>query len=166
MCLVWALWVENTYTRGTPFYRSVPTPGELLIAFVLYADTLLSLNQIVLLLSPCYNTLHERIKDMESAFIHGFSTVWETRSQTVGGPAQVDEAHQTCSRYKGQDTPREGLERSGKPDRGRTRWSGEQGDEMTIVGACRDVLRVVSAEEGAAYDENLGPVIQEVDDLS
>ena len=37
---------------------------------------------------------------------------------------------------------------------------------MTIVGACRDVLRVVSAEEGTAYDENLGPVIEEADDLS
>ena len=157
---------KTTYTRGTPFYRSELTPGELLIAFVLYADTLLSLNQIVLLLSPCCKHRHQRIKERESAFIHGFPTVWERISQTAGGPTQVDETHQTCSGYKGQDTPREGLERGGKPDRGRTRWSGEQGDEMTIVGACRDVLRVVSAEEGTAYDENLGPVIQEVDDLS
>ena len=37
---------------------------------------------------------------------------------------------------------------------------------MTLVAACRDVLRVVSAEEGSAYDENLGPVIEEAGDLS
>jgi hypothetical protein len=138
----------------------------LLIASVLCADALLSLNQIALLLSPYYRTLHERLKEMESAFVNGFPTVWERVSQTVGGPTQVDETHQTCSGYKGQDPPREGLERGGTPDRGRTQWSGDQGDEMTIVSACRDVLYVVSAEEGTAYDENLGPVIQNVDDLS
>ena len=37
---------------------------------------------------------------------------------------------------------------------------------MTLVAACRDVLRVVSAEEESKYDENLGPVIDEVGDLS
>ena len=37
---------------------------------------------------------------------------------------------------------------------------------MTLVAACSDVLRVVSAEEGSAYAENLGPVIDEVGDLS
>jgi len=71
-----------------------------------------------------------------------------------------------CSGYKGQEPPREGLDRGGSPDGGRTRWTGEQGDELTLVAGCRDDLRVVSAEEGTRYDDELGPVIEEVDDLS
>jgi hypothetical protein len=71
-----------------------------------------------------------------------------------------------CSGYKGQDPLREGLERGGSPDGGRTRWSGEQGDELTLVAGCRDDLRVVSAEEGTRYDDELGPVIEAVNDLS
>jgi len=159
---------KTTYTRGTPFYDSELAPGEFLIAFVLYADTLLSINQIALLLSPCYTTLHDRIREMETAFCRGFPTVWEIRSQTVSGPTQVDETQQLCSGYKGQDPPREGLDRGGLPDPegGRTRWTGEQGDEMVLVAACRDVLRVVSAQEGTDYEEDLAPVIEEADDLS
>lgn len=42
----------------------------------------------------------------------------------------------------------------------------EKGDKLTIVVACRGVLRVVSAEEGTNYDEELGPMIEEVDDHS
>ena len=42
-------------------------------------------------------------------------------------------------------------------------WTGEQGDELTLVAACRDVLRVVSAAEGTGYDEDLAPVIEESD---
>lgn len=49
---------KTTFTRGTPFYDSELTPGEFLITFILYADTLLSINQIAALLSPCYMTLH------------------------------------------------------------------------------------------------------------
>jgi hypothetical protein len=37
---------------------------------------------------------------------------------------------------------------------------------LTLVAACRDVLRVISAEEGTEYDAELGPVIEEADDLS
>ncbi len=37
---------------------------------------------------------------------------------------------------------------------------------MTLVVACGDALRVVSAEEGSAYDETLGPVVEEAGDLS
>jgi ribosomal protein S27AE len=33
---------KTTYTRGTPFYDSELVPDEFLIAFILYADTLLS----------------------------------------------------------------------------------------------------------------------------
>ena len=82
---------KTTYTRGTPFYDSELAGGEFLIAFILYADTLLSINQIAFLLSPCYKTLYDRVKETENAFVRGFSTVWERISQTVDGPTQVDE---------------------------------------------------------------------------
>jgi len=44
------LWCANcrytfTYTRNTPFERCILTPGEVIIAFILYADTLLSIAQ-------------------------------------------------------------------------------------------------------------------------
>lgn len=52
----------------------------------------------------------------------------------------------------------------GSPERGRTRWTGEQSGELTLVAICRDVLRVVSTEE-RTDNEELGPVI-EVDKLS
>ena len=103
---------------------------------------------------------------MEAAFARGFSTVWERIDQTVAGPTQVDETQQRCSGFKGQNPSRDGLSRGGSPVGGRTRWTGEQGEELTLVAACRDVLRVVPAEKGSAYDENLGPVIDEAGDLS
>jgi len=139
---------KTTYTRGTPFYDSELAPGEFLMAFVLYADTLLSINQIAFLLSPSYKTLYDRIKETETAFVRGFPTVWERMSQAVGGSAQVDETQQVCSGFKGQEPPREGLDGGGSPEGGRTRWTGEEGDEMTLVAACRDVLRVVSPSGG------------------
>ena len=71
-----------------------------------------------------------------------------------------------CSGFKGQDPPREGLDRGGSPEGGRTHWTGDQGDEMTLVAACRDVLRVVSAQEASDHEDNLEPVIEEGDDLS
>ncbi len=158
---------KTTYTRGTPFYNSDLAPGEILIAFILYADTQLSINQIAFLLSPCYKTLYDRIKETEQAFQDGFPTVWAHLPQTVGGPLQVDETQIQCSGYKGQDPPREGLDRAGfSEEAGRTRWSGKHGDELTLVAACRDVLRVISAEEGVAYDDELGPVIEEAKSLS
>lgn len=157
---------KTTYTRRTPFYDSELAGGEFLVAFVLYADTLLSINQIAPLFDRTYKTVFEAIKDVEAAFTRGFPTVWGRIDQTITGPTQVDETQQVCSGFKGQDPPRDGLSRGGSPEGGRTRWTGEQGDEMTLVAACRDVLRVVSAEEGSAYDENLGPVIEEAGDLS
>jgi len=54
------------------------------------------------------------------------------------------------------------LDRGGSPDGGRTRWTGGQGDEVTLVAACRDVLLVVSAAEETDYDDDLAPVIEEV----
>lgn len=165
------IWFGNcrhiaTYTLSTPFYNSEITGGEFLIAFVLYADTLLSINQIAPLLDHAYNTVYEGIRRMEAALDRGFPTVWDRISHTIDDPTQVDETQQVCSGNKGQDPPREGLSRGGSSEGGRTRWSGKQGDELTFVAACRDVLRVVSAEEGSKYEENLGPVIEEVGNLS
>jgi len=37
---------------------------------------------------------------------------------------------------------------------------------LTLVGACHDVLRVVSAEEGTTFRDELKPVIEEAEDLS
>ena len=37
---------------------------------------------------------------------------------------------------------------------------------MTLVAACRDVLRVVSAQEGSDYEDDLEPVIEGADDFS
>lgn len=157
---------KTTYTRGTPFYRSELAPGEFLIAFVIYADSLLSINQIASLLDRTYKTVFEAIKDVEAAFLRGFPTVWDRIAHTIAGPTQIDETGVKCSGYKGQSPPREGLSRAGSGSPGRSRWKGEQGDDMTLVAACRDVLRVISAEEGSAFDENLGPVIEEAGDLS
>ena len=44
---------KATYTRETSLYDLELTPGEFLIEFILYADTLLSITQIAALLSPC-----------------------------------------------------------------------------------------------------------------
>jgi ribosomal protein S27AE len=151
---------KTTYTRGTPFYDSELSPGESLIAFIRYADRLLSITQIAALVSPCYTTLHDQLREFETALCRGFPTVWERISRTVGRPTQVDETRQVCSGIKGQEPPRVGLDRGGSPEGGRTRWTGEQGTELTPVAACHDVLRVVSAQEGSDYEDDLGPVIE------
>ena len=99
---------KPVYTYGTPFHEKHLSCGEVLLAFILYADTLLSINQIAFLLSPSYKTLRENIRAFETAFCHGFPTIWDRISQTVGGPTQVDETQQVCSGFKGQEPPREG----------------------------------------------------------
>jgi len=68
---------KTTDTRGTPFYDSELASGEFLVAVILYTDTLPSINQIAGLLSPCYTTLHDQIRAVETAFCRGFPTVWE-----------------------------------------------------------------------------------------
>ena len=45
-------------------------------------------------------------------------------------------------------------------------WRGDQGDELTLVAACRDVLRLVSAEEGTSFEDELKPVIDDAEDRS
>jgi hypothetical protein len=156
----------SPYTLGTPFYDAELAGGEFRVAFVLYTDSLLSINQIASLIERAYNTIHSAIRDVEAAFQRGFPVVWDRINQTLDGPTQVDETQQVCSGFKGRDPPRDGLSRGRSPEGGRTRWSGEQGDEMTHVAARRDVLRVVSAEEGSKFEDEFNPVIEEAEDLS
>lgn len=156
----------STYTLGTPFYNSELTPGEFLVAFVLYADSMLSINQITPLLAHAYNTVHTAIREVEYAFQRGFPAVWDQLDREIDGPTPIDETQQVCSGFKGQNPPRESLSRGGSPEGGRTRWTGDQGDELTLVAACRDVLRVVAAEKGTRYDEELAPVLEEAQELS
>ena len=66
------LWCSNcrytfTYTRNTPFEGRTLTPGEVIIAFVLYADTLLSINQVAQLFRTVYDTVHTTIREVEAA---------------------------------------------------------------------------------------------------
>ena len=112
---MWPLSLENHLHPRNALLRVGTRPGEFLIAFILYADTPLSINQIAFLLSPCYKTLHDRIRELEVAFLLGFPAVWERISRTVAGPTQVDETQQVCSGFKGQEPPREGLDRGAHP---------------------------------------------------
>ena len=76
------IWCTNcryvfSYTRNTPFEGRTLTPGEIVIAFVLYADTLLSIHQIAQLFEAVYDTIHTTIREGEAAFERGFFLVWE-----------------------------------------------------------------------------------------
>ena len=164
------VWCTNcryvfTYTRNTPFEGCTLTPGEIGIAFVLYADTLLSINQIAQLFDAIYDTAHTTIREIGAAFERGFYLVWERIQHTIDGPTQTDETGQKCSGDKGQTPPRDGLSRGGSGDRGRPRWEGAPGDTMTIIGACRDTLRVLRAEPGGQSEE-LKPALDDVEILS
>ena len=149
----------------TPFEGRILSPGEIVLVFVLYADTLLSIHQIAQLFDPVYNTIHATLGEGEAAFERGFSLVWERIQHSIDGPTQVDETGHKCSGDKGQTPPRDGLSRGGSGDRGRSRWKGAPGDTMTISGAYRDTLRVIRAERGARPEE-LKPALDEVEILS
>src|SRR5699024_1202403 len=97
---------KTTYTHGTPIYDSELVPGEFLVAFILYADTLLSINQIAPLLHCVYKTVFEAISDVETAFARGFPTNWERIDHTIVGPIQMDETQRVGSGFKGQNPPR------------------------------------------------------------
>ena len=139
--------------------------GEIVIAFVLYADTLLSIHQIAQLFDAVYDTVHTTIREIEAALESGFYLVWERIQHTIDGPTQIDETGQKCSGYKGQTPPRDGLSHGGSGEGGRSRWEGVPGDTMTLTGACRDTLRVLRAEPGAKPEE-LKPALDEVEILS
>ena len=140
------------YTHGTPFHEKHLT--AVFLAFTLYADTLLSINQIAPLLDRASKTVHTAIREEEAAVQRGFPVTWELLTQTPGGPTQVDESGKVCSGYKGQERT------------GRSRWRGRHGDQLTLVAACRDSLRVIRGQRGIDYEGDLEPVIQEAEDLS
>ncbi len=48
----------------------------MLLAFTLYADTLLSINQIAPFLDRTYRTVHTVIREVEAAVQRGFPVVW------------------------------------------------------------------------------------------
>ena len=154
-----------TYTRNTPFANTSLSPAELLLVFILYADTLLSINQIAQLFESCYDTIHTQLREGEAAFERGFPLVWERIQHTVEGVTQIDETGAKCSGYKGQSPPRDSLSRGGSGDPGRSRWEGAPGDKLTLVAACRDVLRVIRAEHGSKA-EDLRSALDETEILS
>ncbi|WP_254544872.1 IS1595-like element ISHrub1 family transposase [Halomarina pelagica] len=157
---------KPAYTYGTPFSEKDLPAGEVLLAFILYADTLLSINQIAIVLDRAYNTIHTAIRDLEAALERGFPIVWNRLKRPHSGPLQIDESGKVCSGYKGQDPPRPGRARGGSSRTGRTRWQGRHGDQLTLVAACRDELTVIRAKKGIRYEGDLGPVIEEAEDLS
>ena len=164
------VWCRNcrygfTYTRNTPFANTSLSPGELLLVFILYADTLLSINQIAQLFEPCYDTIHMQLREGEAVFERGFPLVWERIQHTVEEVTQIDETGAKCSGYKGQSPPRDSLSRGGSGDPGRSRWEGAPGDKLTLVAACRDVLRVIRAEHGSKA-EDLRSALDETEILS
>ena len=105
---------------------------------ILYADTLLSINQVAHLFETVYDTVHTTIREVEAAFERGFHLVWTDLQEDADTPTQIDETGQKCSGYKGQSPPRDGLFRGGSGEPGRLRWEGAPRDTMTLVGACRD----------------------------
>lgn len=92
---------KPVYTYGTPFHEKHLSYGEVLLAFTLYADTLLSINQIAPLLGRAYLTVYDAIREVEAAVHRGFPVVWSLLEQTIDGPTQVDESGAVCSGYKG-----------------------------------------------------------------
>jgi transposase-like protein len=157
---------KPVFTYGTPFHEKHLTAGEVLLAFTLYADTLLSINQIAPFLGRAYRTVYTAIREVEAAVHRGFPVVWSLLDQTIDGPTQVDESGEVCSGYKGQEPPRNSRSRGGSSQTGRSRWRGRHGDQLTLVAACRDSLRVIRGQRGIDYSGDLEPVIQEAEDLS
>ncbi len=76
---------KPVYTYGTPFHEKHLTCGEVFLAFTLYADTLLSINQIAPLLDRAYKTVHTAIREVEAAVQRGFPAVWRLLDQTIDG---------------------------------------------------------------------------------
>jgi hypothetical protein len=162
-----------SYTRNTPFERCALTPGEIIIAFVLYADTLLSIHLIAQLFDAVYDTVHTILRKVEAAFERGFHLVWFRIQDAIEGPTQIDETGQKCSGFKGQTPPRDGLSRGGSGEPGRSRWEGAPGDTMTLVR--RSDGRVLSLvrenpedvdEDIVEYGDEDGPAILCTDQYS
>jgi len=112
-----------------------------------------------------YDTIHTTIREVEAAFERGFHFVWTDLQEDADSPTQIDETGQKCSGYKGQTPLRDGLSRGGSGEPGRSRWESAPVDTITPVGVCRDTLRVLRAEHGAAPDE-LRQTLDAVESLS
>jgi len=125
-----------TYTSNTPFEGRTPTPREIIIAFIPYADTLLSINQVAQLFEAVYDTVHTTIREAEVAFKSGFHLVWTYLQEGDDSPTQIGEIGQKCSGSKRQTPPRARPSRGGNGDPGRSRREGAPGDTITLVGAC------------------------------
>jgi hypothetical protein len=110
-----------TYTLHTPFEARTLTPGEIITAFILYADPLLSINQVAQLFKPVYDTVQTTIREVGAAFESGFHLVWTHLQGDGDSPTQIDETGQKCSGFKGKTPPRERSSRGGDGDPGRSR---------------------------------------------
>ncbi len=86
---------------NTLFEGRTLTPGEIIIAFVLYADTLLSINQVAQLFEAVYDTVHTTIREVEAAFGSGFHLIWSELHEDGDSPTQINETGQKCSGFKG-----------------------------------------------------------------
>ncbi|SDN11233.1 hypothetical protein SAMN05192554_11587 [Haloarchaeobius iranensis] len=75
----------------------------MLLAYIIYADTLLNISQIAVLFDRTYKTLYYVIRDVEAATSRGFPAVLARIQQTVFGSTEVDESGKVCSGYKGQE---------------------------------------------------------------
>jgi transposase-like protein len=142
---------KPVYTHGTPFHEEHLACGEVLLAYLLCADTLLSISQIAIVFDRAYKTVYYAIREREAARDRGFPLVWEQFQHSISGPTQVDESSAVCSGYKGHDPPRDSRSRGGSSRSGRTHWRGRHGDQLTLVAACRDVLRVIRGQHGISY---------------
>src|SRR6056297_333221 len=100
------------YTYGTPFHEKHLTAGEVLLAFILYADTLRSISQIAVLFERAYGTVYYAIREVETAVHNRFPSVWKRFQHKIAGPTQVDESSSVCSGYKGHEPPH--LRESGR----------------------------------------------------
>jgi transposase-like protein len=92
---------KPVYTYGTPFHEKHLSAGEVFLAFILYADTLLSISQIATVLDRAYKTVFYAIREVEAAVHRGFPVVWTRFQHTISGPTQIDESGKVCSGYKG-----------------------------------------------------------------
>jgi transposase-like protein len=157
---------KPVYTYGTPFHEKHLSAGEVFLAFILYADTLLTISQIVTVFDRAYKTIFYAIREVEAAVHRGFPVVWDQFQDTISGPTQIDESGKVWSGYKGHDPPRDSRHRGGSSRRGRSRWRRRHGDQLTLVAACRDVLRVIRGQLGIQYETDLEPVLEKTEDLS
>jgi len=119
---------KPVYTYGTPFHEKHLTCGEVLLTFTLYADTLLSINQIAPLLGRAYKTVHTAIPGGGSRDPSRLPVVWGLLDQTIDGPTQVDESGTVCSGYKGQSRRGTAVLAAARPNQ-----DGHAGEGVTAI---------------------------------